>query len=91
MRIAEERYDKQDGNRRWDCGLTVVEVENGEAREAALDFCRDFFNDFAALAEQHCPGIVEEFVRRFPRRHSRWLTEGVTVHMGGDGRPQEYR
>lgn len=54
-----------------------------EKREADLDYCRDFFGDFVELAESYAPGIVEEFVKKFPWQHRKWLKDGCVVRMGG--------
>ena len=62
-------------------GEEIVSTKD-ERREENLDYCRDFFNDFVELAESYAPGIVQEFVDRFPWKHKNWLENGSTVKMG---------
>ena len=92
MSIAERKSHKGD-RKPWetDFGETVVRAEATAPREEDLDFCRDFFSDFAALAEQYVPGIVGEFAARFPRRRARWLREGVVIPMGGGAAQNQER
>jgi len=87
VRIAKEMSHKRDAmGAGTDFGLVVTAaVEAG--REEALDYCRDFFEDFVELAERYVPDIVDEFIQKFPWQHRKWLREGVTVPMGG--RPEQ--